>query len=74
MQQGCHLCQQANVLGSVPIVFVLGSQDVFGRGVGGDSALRVKTVFVPHNPKQFGVVKAAYPVAGNGGIFACGLA
>ena len=58
----------------MPVVFVLRAKHIALRGVRGHSALGVEAARIAHNPQQFAVIEPANPVAGHGGVFACGFA
>ena len=74
MQQGGQLCQQPDRLRTVPVVFIGRAQHIAAGRVGRHGTFSIEAPGIPHNPQQFTVVAAADPVAGHGGVLACGFA
>src|SRR5690554_3268273 len=59
---------------TVPIIFILSSQDIASRGIGRRRSLRVELSSIADDPQQLTVVKPTDPVAGHGSVLASRLA
>ena len=70
VKQRRELRQQANILGGMPVVFVVASQYVAHGGVCRYCPFGIEAAGVADDPQQLAVVPATYPVTGHGGVFA----
>ena len=74
VQQRSELGKQANRLSSVPVIFVLGTQDVVLCRIGWSRSPGIEPAPIPHYPKQLAVVKPANPMASNSRVLPGSLA